>query len=336
MGIIFSTARTILNSLLPFTNASTPLVQDLVHTAILAISLYYAPQITEYYNTNRTQNAIPDEIQDPQDDFAAATEDIPLAEDLVLQDTDNEDLEPPPLAPTPPPGFQQHHEPPPENPIWREANAEQMPFDEPGPAERPRPTPANRVVGTKKAKSLARKDQRRAYHEFHRQEAEMRRLREAEGKDEREAAAAAEKARRAEVEREIAEREREARERKKEEERKELEREQQKRERAVAKARAELENTGAVNLVDIAIEEDKDRVWIERLVRASGILSQLSKNGAHIIITGEGWLVRVDAELMRDAYAAAVSFGQVNGGNVDFADFGGILEDAVKARAIIS
>ncbi|KAF2247014.1 hypothetical protein BU26DRAFT_606059 [Trematosphaeria pertusa] len=340
MGALLSTARSLLNLLLPFTNPNTPVIQDLIHTAVLCGTLYYAPQIAEYYNVCRNPPVYIDDTQQTgseQDNAALGNppDDIPIDENLVLQpDTDDgEEVEPPPLAPTPPPG--QARAPPAEPAVWGGVNGDDQPqFAEAGPAnaDRPRPTPANRVVGAKKAKSLARKDQRRAYHEFHRQEAELRRLREAEGREEREAALQAEKARRAEVEREIAEREKSERERKKEEERREQEEERERRDRVVQRVRREVGGKGAVDLVDLAWEEGKDKVWIEKLIRASGMLSQVEKAGSHTMITGDGWLVRIDAVLMQKAYADAVAFGDSNEGKVSFSELGGILEKAVRAR----
>ncbi|KAF2873956.1 hypothetical protein BDV95DRAFT_592116 [Massariosphaeria phaeospora] len=327
MGAFLSTPRALLNLLLPFTNANTPLLQDLIHTIILCGTLYYAPQIAEYYNSRQfPQRPTNDRHGGPD----APTDDLPIDNNLVLQpDTDDgEELGPPPFAPTPPPNAA--HVPPPQADHIPPNDA--APAD-PGPAERPRPTPANRIVGTKKAKSLARKDQRRAYHEFHRQEAELRRLREEEGKDEREAALLAEKLRRADVEREIAESEREVRGRKKEEERREFEKEQARRERVVQQTREGLQLNGAVDLEELAFMEGKDRLWIERLIRASGLLSQTSNDGSHTMITDGCWLVRIDAELMQEAYAEAVSYGDAHGGKVSYENFGSILEKAVKARA---
>jgi hypothetical protein len=331
MGALLSTVRHTLNFLLPFTSSNTPLLQDLVHTAILFGTFYYGPQIAEYYNTHYgpSQPATVDEARhtDPNHEVA---DDIPVDENLVLQsDTDNDDLEPPPLAPTPPPGLGL----PDEAAAWQDPNDD--PFAQHGPADpnRPRPTPANRAIGTKKAKSLARRDQRRAYHEFHRSQAEQRKREEAEGKEERDALLAAEKARRAEVERDIVEKKRAEVERRKEEERKEGEEERERRERVVERVRGEVGRKGAVDLVDLAWEEGKDKVWIERLVRASGMLAQMEREGLRVMITGDGWIVRLDTELMQKAYTDALAYGDAQDGRLGFDEFGTILEQAVRARA---
>ncbi|KAJ4373308.1 hypothetical protein N0V83_003602 [Neocucurbitaria cava] len=350
MGALLSLPITLLNSLLPFTKPGTPLLQDLVHTAILCGTLYFAPQIAEWYNSRQAQDPLhePAETDDTRQPAAEAPGGIPhheedeeealLDERLVLQDDGEEVVgPPPPLAPTPPPFNRaaQHHPPAP-----RVDNAADFPdpfaAEAAGPAHNnpngPRATPANRTVGAKKAKSLARKDQRRAYHEFHRQEAELRRLQQAEGAEEREAALAAERERRARIEEEIRERERVERDQAKWEREREAEEENARRERVVSRVREEMQQRGAVDLVDVAWAEGKDRVWVERLVRASGLLSQLQKGGAHVMITGHGWLVRLDAELMKQAYADAEVYGERNGGKVSFTEFGGILEKAVLGR----
>ncbi|KAF1938922.1 hypothetical protein EJ02DRAFT_436749 [Clathrospora elynae] len=347
MGAFISLPFTLLNALLPFTRPGTPLAQDLVHTAILCGTLYFAPQMAEWYNAQQAQDGAgrPEQAEHTHQpstegvelDRRREEEDPPLDERLVLADDGEGDLQgPPPLAPTPPPPHhvQNHHphhqaqlegfpEPVQHQPAFPNHEAEA------GPAN-PRPATPTRTIGVKKAKSIAQKNQQRMRNDFYRSEAEMRRLVEAEGAEEREAALAASRQRRSLAEEAIRERTREEREKRKEEERLEAEEEVERRERVVAAAREEmLRGGGAVDLVDIAWTEGKDRVWAERLVRASGLLGQL-QDGAHVIITGQGWLVKIDEEVMQRAYAHAETFGS---GKVSFAEFGGLLEKAVLARA---
>ena len=330
MGALLSLPITLLNFLLPFTKPGTPIFQDIIHTAILCGTLYYAPQIAEWYNTrqlgNITDGIGPNEWRDTQETRSNDAQDLP--QEIPLQNGQ--------------PGLQAHVEDEAEPAVPQPGPAEQQPpappFDLPegeaGPVnERPRPTPQNRAVGAKKAKSLARKDQRRAYHEFHRQEAELRRLQDAEGKEEREAALAAEKQRRAAAEAEIIERER----REREERRKEVEREQQeeveRRGRVVQCVREEMVKVGCVDLVDVAWREGKDRAWVERLVKASGVLGQLVEDDSKVLITGQGWLVKVDRDILERAYKEADRFGEAHEGKVGFEEFGGMLERAVRERA---
>lgn len=340
MGALLTLPVSLLNFLLPFTKPDTPIAQDLIHTAVLCGTLYYAPQIAEWYNNSRQhQSAVDDaaqteDLHQPAQDEPAPIPperprqpDPPLDERLVLQPSDSENEDdppnPPPLAPTPP-----HLPQPPQPP-------------QPGPAnpDHPRATPANRTVGAKKAKSLARKDQRRAYHEFHRQEAELRRLREAEGAEEREAEAATERERRRVIEAEIAEKEREERVRRKEEAQRELDEENERRERVIDSVRREVTQRGCVDLLASARKEGKDRTWVLKLVKASGVLQQLEGQGGlgetkrKVLITGDGWLVRLDEEIMAQAYRDAETYALKNGGRVGLGEMGGILERAVLARA---
>jgi hypothetical protein len=344
MGALLTLPISLLNFLLPFTKPGTPLVQDLVHTAVLCGTLYYAPQIAELYNA-RQQSETPNGAADNEDTTdqpgvhpvpenppprQRRREDLPLDDRLVFQPSDDEDdPEPPPLAPTPPFNQQNHNIQEPPIPFPLDAGE--------GPANPnpnvPRNTPANRTVGAKKAKSLARKDQRRAYHEFHRQEAELRRLREQEGAEEREAELAAEKERRARIEADIAAKEREERAKRKEEERREQEEENEKRERVVERVRREVRQRGCVDLLEEGRREGKDRLWVTRLVKASGLLSQLPTEGSKVIITADGWLVKVDQDIMAQAYRDAAAFAGKNGGRVGFDNLGGFVESAVRARA---
>jgi hypothetical protein len=340
MGALISLPARLLNALLPFTNPSTPLIQDLIHTAILVGTLYFAPQIAETYraHTNQHEPSTHTGHEAAGENQAVEERLIPVDETFIPQD-DGEDAVEENAQPPPP------NQPVQDGPAWQnqpDAFAEDA-AAQPGPAnERPRPTLANRAIGPKKAKSLARKDQRRAYHEFHRQEAEMRRLREAEGKEEKEAELAIERARRAEVVRQIQEREREERERRKEEEKREQEEERNRRERVVELVRMGVEKRGAVDMVDVGWKEGKDGLWVERLIRASGMLSQLAKEAesvdhggekSHVMITGGGWIVRVDEKIMQGVYAEAVQFAQMTEGKVSFDKFGTLLEKAVTARA---
>lgn len=339
MGAVLTLPITLLNLLLPFTRPGTPIVQDLAHTAILCGTLYFAPQIAEWYNAKQhheTPQAVAENENIPPPNTEGRRrverrEDPPLDERLVFQPDDEDEANPPPLAPTPP-NLQNAQEPPLPQIHEPAFNLDNNDFPQAGPAN-PRPVPTNRTIGAKKAKSLARKDQRRAYHEFHRQEAELRRLQEQEGAEEREAEAAAERERRSRIEAEIAAKEKEERAKRKEEAQREQEEENDKRERVLANVRREIRQRGCVDLLAEARKESKDRMWVLKLVKASGIISQLSNAGSKVMITGDGWLVKVDEEIMAQAYRDAEAFGARNGGRVGFEEMGGFMERVVRARA---
>ena len=340
MGAILSLPFRILNLLLPFTRAGTPLSQDVLHAAVLCGTLYYAPQITAWYTARRqpaeqrTEQVHEEEEEEDTNVAQAphqaqgrgprnAAEDLPLDERLVLQDDDEGDPHPgrPPRAPTPPP-HDQHHQ-------HDAADA-----FAPGPANPPpNPSRNNRIVGTKKAKAIRRRNEERQYNEWIREQAQVRRLQDEEGREEREAALAIERERRAAAEEAIRLKEKEERETLKREREREAEEEAARRERVVAYVRDSMAKRGCVDLVEAAYTEGKDRTWVERLIRASGLLQQLQQEGAHVMFTGRDWLVRIDKEVMAMAYAEAERFGQDNGGKVGFEDFGSILEKAMLARS---
>lgn len=375
MGAILSLPFTLLNFLLPFTRPGTPLSQDLLHTAVLCGTLYFAPQIGEWYNAQQQQQQ--QRQQQQQQDGRSPSEqeeennasnqadnsefgngdvegdEPPLDERLVLQDDGEGDngtsVARPPRAPTPPPMRHQAHvedddgdghparPPNPHHPRHHHHQDEDPDLFAPGPAnppppQNPRAPPTHRTVGTKKAKSLARKDQQRAYNEWLRQEAEIRRRQEDEGREEREAALALERERRAAAEEVIRAKEREEREALKREREREAEEEAERRERVVSYVRRKIEEEGCVDLVDAAWKEGKDRTWVERLVRASGLLAQLQTEGSRVILTGRDWLVKIDEQVIAKAYAEAERFGQDHGGKLGFEDFGNILEKVVLGK----
>lgn len=172
----------------------------------------------------------------------------------------------------------------------------------------PRPTPSSRTVGAKKAKSLARKDQRRAYHEFMRSQGEAQRARDAEGAREREAILAEERARRAAAESEVEARRAKEREEKRVREMQALSEELARRDRAVASVREELLKRGRCDLAAVAkkIGGGADQTWIENLVKASGLLSDDRSGGVVTLLTEAGWAVEVSKDDMEAMYRAAL------------------------------
>ncbi|KAF2204899.1 hypothetical protein GQ43DRAFT_437506 [Delitschia confertaspora ATCC 74209] len=326
LSIIRSATR-LLNLLLPFTNRSTPLLQDIIHTIALCGALYFAPGITDRYHSRQHQTG---DRELHNIDVDGDPPDIPHDVGIVEEPSDTEEAfeeeEAPPQAPTPP-NLQDQPQPP--------QPAQNDEFDVPGPANlnAPRATPQNRQIGKKKAASLARRDQRRAYHEFLQNQREQRRLEEEAVAAEREAALSSEKARRKAIEQDIVERAREERERKKEAERKEAEEEGRRRDRVVDTVRKELKVKGVVDLGDLTWKELKDMAWIESLVRAAGLLNKKEGGDRYTMITGEGWLVKLDKEVTQEAYAQAVAFGERNNGEVALNQFAEILQKVVLQRA---
>lgn len=313
-----------LNILLPFATPGTPLYQDLLHLAALCTALYYAPQIQAYIQEqrqsqthnqaeNQAEQHIPNiepEAPEPRQQQAAPPP-RPFIEDA------EEDEQEQPDAPF--------------NDFAGPAGPQQDDDDgEPGPINpRPQAPPGsgnNRTVGAKKAKSLQRRDQRRAYHEFMRSQGEAQRARDAEGAEEREAQLAAERARRAAKEAEVEAKRAKEREEKRLKEEKAREEESQRRERAVRLVREELDSRRVVDLEAVAghIGGSVGREWVEGLIRASGLLLE-SQGQYRTMITANGWVVRVEREDMDVLYSEAVADADEDGA-IAYAKLGERLE----------
>jgi len=317
-GVISFVTRSI-NRLLPFATPGTPLIQDLLHLAALCSALYFAPQIQAYVQRNITQIPIDEPTEAPTE--AAPIENPRLQ---VPEPREQHEAEPRPLNPT-----QQAHQP--EDAI-HEADGQED--DAPGPANAQPRAIAAREVGKKKAASLARRDQRRAYHEFQRQQGEIQRARDAEGADEREAQLARERERRAEAEAELRGREAKEREERRVREAEAWEREVQRREGAARVVRERLAERGMVRLAEVTeMVSGVDEKWIEGIVRASGVLGE--RHDSVTMLTGGGWVVRVGRAEMDQCYQRLLELN-TGSGTIAPKDIGSVLETVLQERAMAS
>ncbi|KAK4630960.1 hypothetical protein CLAFUW4_03085 [Fulvia fulva] len=316
----------ITNRLLPFATPGTPLLQDVIHLAVICTLLYFAPQIQECIQKKRKlqeqtgeteADAIDDTaVQGEQPQEHDAQEHGQEEQEIFEQEADNNENDGPDND-----DFRQFQQ-------QQDANEAALP----GPADGPAEIPARRDVGAKKAKSLARKDQKRAYHEFQRAQGEAQRARDAEGAAEREKAQAAERERRKAAEAKLEAKKAKEREAKKEQERKEREKEIERRETAIGMVRRDLEETRMSNLFDVArvVGGDADEVWVEKILNAAGLLGK-SSGGALTMVTSTGWVVKVSKEDMASVYKRAVNEG-LGGrdGKISYDEFGGLLETVLK------
>lgn len=327
----------VLNALLPFTTPGTPLYQDVIHTVILCTFLYFLPQIAE----RRAQTLATQVAVDANEQVAERQHNDGNLEPQELPDDHELDAAVP--EPDPVNDLNEDHAPPPIN---------GLPQAEPAfaAAQNNQHQPVARVnrenVGAKKARSMKRRDQHRAYHGWIREQAEARRAEDAAGADEREEALQAEKERRAEVVRKLDE--------KKLKERSLVKAEREERERREAERRVECErfvkyklnNEGCVEIGEVVDEiwgeEDdgggfwgpgkgrgnaktaEDRtwdekvIWVERLLKViPGLLGKkkvVKENGTEtvvmMILTAGGWIVRIDEDTMREVYAAAAQMAE--------------------------
>lgn len=318
----------LINRLLPFATPGTPLIQDLVHLGVICALLYYAPQIQDWL---QTRNRRLDQAETPQhaQQAEAAGED-----DQDVNIRDNHDGNQSQQA------FEaeaDRHDDGPDNDDFRAFQQQQHQENDdgaPGPANPAAATAAQqRNVGAKKAKSLARRDQRRAYHEFQRAQGEAQRARDAEGAAEREAAQAAERERRKAAEAKLEAKKAREREQKREQERREREEEISRRETAVAIVRRELEERRMSNLFEVArtVGGDADDVWVERMVDANGLLGR-GADGTVTMVTSTGWVVKVAREDMLEVYRKAAEGGQGDeNGKIGFEKLGGMLQDVLRS-----
>ncbi|KAK0777297.1 hypothetical protein LTR75_015983 [Friedmanniomyces endolithicus] len=306
-----------INRLLPFATPGTPLVQDLIHLVAICAALYFAPQIQHWYQERSAQRRIP---VDDQPQVNAPPE--PQANENgiepgeIAQDDNHIDLDDQPARPNHHDDFhdeERHAELQPDAPIH------------PGPANPPELPPA-RNVGAKKAKALAKKDQRRAYHEFQRSQGEAQRARDAEGAAERESELASERERRRGKEAVLEERKAREREVKRESERRAREEEIRKREAVVRIVRESLEEGRVCDLMGVARRVGED-VDVEFVV-AGGIVGR--KGGVVTMVTGMGWVVRVTEEDMKAVYRRAIEEEVADSeGRVGFDVLGRLLQDVL-------
>jgi hypothetical protein len=153
----------------------------------------------------------------------------------------------------------------------------------------PTPThvPRTRIVGTKKARSLARRDQRRAYNEFlHFQAAERARTQAAVAEEEVEKVLE-EKRRRALVEDEIATKKQEAKRIRMEKER--ILEEEERENVEVLKRMVSSSGMWWIGM----LAGGRGECWGKDVLRREGLVGKIAGGGDVGVITGEGWYVRL-------------------------------------------
>ncbi|KAF2087134.1 hypothetical protein K490DRAFT_66001 [Saccharata proteae CBS 121410] len=319
------TLQSYFNRLLPFTTPGTPIYQDIIHTLALCALLYYAPEFFENRRRRQAQNENELHIDADRPNHEPTNEVPPVLPELDAEEND-------PNLPVGD-GEAQHAAPfPPAAAAEDEADDD---ADEPGPANPQRRTAQARNVGAKKAKSIARRDQRRAYHEFQRSQGEAQRARDAADAEEREAELLEEKRRRAVAEAVLEEKARKEREERREKENKARQEEVRTRDLAIGMVRKAMNDSGAADLGEVASKMGKDRDWVERLVRADGMVGngvKKSQDGTAsniTMITAGGWVVKVDEAAMREVWSAVMKEKTMK---VTYADMATKLESVVRGR----
>lgn len=317
----------LINRLLPFATPGMPLVQDLVHLGAICTILYYAPQIQHWVQERQHQYASTsgDTVGD-----AAAVVDAPGTPHEEAPRDDNREINDDADQHAPVDDFENARF---NDPADDNANAH-IQEGQAGPAG-PANVPAHRNVGAKKAKSLARKDQRRAYNEFMRSQGDAQRAEEAKGAAEREAAVAAEKERRKAAAAVVEAKKAKEREQKREAERKQREDEIKSRELAIKLVREALDDDGLCDLFKVAsqVGGDVDEEWVERILRASDLVGM--KDGVLTMITSVGWAVRISQQDVRQLYEnAATQDVSDESGAIGYDRLGSMFETILRERAV--
>ena len=310
----------ILNRLLPFATPGTPLVQDLLHLTALCLLLYYAPQLQELLQKPLDQTNV------PESGVAESATGTNTQQDV--RETHEERLEDDDLANDDPEADAAH--------LREQVDVEQVPQrdiledGQPGPAHAPKAA-TQRNVGAKKAKSLARRDQRRAYHEFMRSQGEAQRARDAEGAAEREAKLAADKERRKAATAKLDAKKAKEREERREREEQERMEELKRRELAVRIVKDELAARNMSDLFKVAeqVGGDADEVWVEAMLKAAGVIGRTGNTMT--MVTSMGWVVRVTGDQIANLYIAAAENGMGGeDGKIQMDELGAVLETMLR------
>ena len=331
------------NVLLPFTRPGTPLLQDILHTVVLCTLLWYAPRILERrvekhlregsrgprepelirgpgsisdgngLQPPAIENATDDGDGDVAEETANQAEaDVAENEDITFVDQADDGV----LEMVP--GIEDNVEHPQPN----------------GAEIHPSSNIAMRNVGKKKAKSLARKDQRRAYNEFMRSQGDAQRARDREVAAAYEQDVAAERLRRAAVEAELEQKLKLAKEKKKQEERIAWENDIARRKKAIAQVRQSMKDQSWADLKAIArdVGGGADAGWVEKLCRAEGIVQEDNQEVV-TLVTELGFIVRVSQNDLREACDRATSQESTAGNKeVSWEELGEFLDDVVRRK----
>ncbi|KAF2418051.1 hypothetical protein EJ08DRAFT_666340 [Tothia fuscella] len=321
------------NALLPFTDPSTPLWRDIIHTVIICTVLYIAPSLhlERWFNASRWR---------AQGQGATVMVEMPAEGSEANADSNNNAQQPltaggvpndQPMNEQLP--FETEH-PLPDQHVQPEPEPEAGAMNEqPQPQRRRDP---NREVGAKKARSLARRDQQRAYNEFMREQGEAQRSEWARDAAEREKDTILAQQRRKAAEAKINERERKAREEKREREDRERRDEALAVKNAVAALVHALEEDGAVNVEEVARKAGRGREWAEGLIKREGVLGVREVEGRRVLtlLTGKGWVVRVDQDVMAEAYKRVGVWNGKDDGKVSFQKLGRTLQQTLRERPV--
>jgi len=295
---------TIFNYLLPFTIPGTSLLQDLIHLFVLCTLLYYAPQFHSLIKLRldkiKNNQPIQRQVINPEVEQQAELQNnvaVPVQQPVNAENIENI-----------------------EQPDGNVNNVQPI---------------IQRAVGAKKAKSLAKKDQRRAHNEFIRAQSEAQKTQDEVTKVEREAVLELEKKRRNEVESQLRSQQLQDREEKRLKEIKTRQEDIRRKEIVLNILRDRLRERKWVNLQKVV---ENVNGWtsgvegLERLIRAEGILGEERNFNGDItqitIMTEKKMVVRIHSNDM-EKYFVRIQSQMSEKGLLDLNIAGKVLQDIV-------
>lgn len=336
-----------INILLPFTRPGTPLLQDIAHTALVCALLYYAPRYferqqqrqglkgQEAHSTNdvkktSSESRANDGAEEHADNHTRNHEsNINNGNDLlpreeVETDSDHDDLDDETNMEAFP-GVPNQHLPEADNP-HHNANPQQQ-----------QNLPNPRVVSTKKARSIARRSQRRAYNEFLRSQGDAARAAAASEATQHEASASLERARRSAADAAAELRLSEERQARKELALAKAAKDESRTQMVVTIVKKRLLDVGLVDIEKDVLEfvDELNVEKVEKIIRAAGIeRTRLEdKQMVSTIILKSKYIVNLDEDLMREVYNVAATRTDQDLGKVTWAQLGSILESLIMMRS---
>jgi chemotaxis protein histidine kinase CheA len=185
-------------------------------------------------------------------------------------------------------------------------------------------------VGAKKAKSIARRNQQRAYNEFVREQGEAQRAEWAQEEEKRKEEFKAERERRAAVDTKVKEKERQEREARKAREEAARLGEQEAASSAIQLVEERLAQKGIISIREVAGTVERDIEWVQQLVRREGMLGIRIEDDVKqvVMLTKSGWLARICSRAMGHAYQEAVASCSRSEGRIIWDEFGRLVQSA--------
>lgn len=306
-----------LNSFVPFADPSRPLWRDVVLSAILCTALYIAPKIDVQHVRSFFLNLkVPTEQHDGGvDEHHNEDQRVEQHQDETGHINPNDDIGEPHEA--------------------VEQVGEQQEEGEAADAginrHQPRPRDPNREVGAKKAKSIARRNQQRAYNEFLREQGDAQRAEWARDEKARDDEAQVERARSAAIDAKVREKERQEREARKTKEEMERQAELDAVKSAIHMIEERLEKKQIVSAREVAQAVKKDEEWVQRLARREGLLGTKIANEEKevVMLTKSGWFVRISSRSMESVYQQTAASCGYREGKASWSDIERTLQNTI-------